>query len=169
MAKKTSTVKIGIFIFLGIVILVIGIFLVGDKDALFSSTFKVRAFFNDIQGLRSGATVRLSGIDVGSVESVKIVSDTTGRVEVIMSIREDVKQFIRTETRASIETEGLVGNKVCVLQIGSSLTDRVREGGIIQSKEPIGFAQVIEETQGIMAYTKEITKDLTEIELFPPL
>jgi phospholipid/cholesterol/gamma-HCH transport system substrate-binding protein len=163
MAKKTSTVKIGIFIFLGIVILVIGIFLVGDKDALFSSTFKVRAFFNDIQGLRSGATVRLSGIDVGSVESVKIVSDTTGRVEVIMSIREDVKQFIRTDTRASIETEGLVGNKVVVLQIGSSLTDRVREGGIIQSKEPIGFAQVIEETQGIMAYTKEITKDLSEI------
>jgi phospholipid/cholesterol/gamma-HCH transport system substrate-binding protein len=163
MAKKTSTVKIGIFIFLGIVILVIGIFLVGDKDALFSSTFKVRAFFNDIQGLRSGATVRLSGIDVGSVESVKIVSDTTGRVEVIMSIREDVKQFIRTDTRASIETEGLVGNKVVVLQIGSSLTDRVREGGTIQSKEPIGFAQVIEETQGIMAYTKEITKDLSEI------
>jgi len=163
MAKKTSTVKIGIFIFLGIVILVIGIFLVGDKDALFSSTFKVRAFFNDIQGLRSGATVRLSGIDVGSVESVKIVSDTTGRVEVIMSIREDVKQFIRTDTRASIETEGLVGNKVVVLQIGSSLTDRVREGGIIQSKEPIGFAQVIEETQGIMAYTKEMTKNMSEI------
>jgi phospholipid/cholesterol/gamma-HCH transport system substrate-binding protein len=80
-----------------------------------------------------------------------------------MSIREDVKQFIRTDTRASIETEGLVGNKVVVLQIGSSLTDRVREGGIIQSKEPIGFAQVIEETQGIMAYTKEITKDLSEI------
>jgi phospholipid/cholesterol/gamma-HCH transport system substrate-binding protein len=163
MAKKTSTVKIGIFIFLGLVILVVGIFLVGDKDALFSSTFTVKAYFNDIQGLRSGATVRLSGIDVGSVESVKIMSDTSGRVEVVMSIREDVKQFIRTDTKASIETEGLVGNKVVVLQIGSSSADRVREGGTIQSKDPVGFAQVIEETQGIMAYTKEITKDLSEI------
>lgn len=163
MAKKTSTVKIGIFIFLGIAILVVGIFLVGDKDALFSSTFTVRAYFSDIQGLRSGATVRLSGIDVGSVESVEIMSDTSGRVEVVMSIVEDVKQFIRTDTKASIETEGLVGNKVVVLQIGSSSADRVKEGGTIQSKDPVGFAQVIEETQGIMEYTKEITKDLSEI------
>ncbi|RPI73047.1 MAG: MCE family protein, partial [Ignavibacteriales bacterium] len=163
MAKKTSTVKIGIFIFLGLSILVVGIFLVGDKDALFSSTFTVKTYFKDIQGLRSGSTVRLSGIDVGSVESVEIMNDTSGRVEVVMSIVEDVKQFIRTDTKAAIETEGLVGNKVVVLKIGSASADQVRAGGIIQSKEPIGFAQVIEETQGIMQYTKEITKDLSEI------
>lgn len=163
MAKKYSTVKIGIFIFLALVILVVGIFMLGDKDALFSSTFEVRAFFHDIQGLKSGATVRLSGIDVGTVSDIAIVDDTTGRVEVTMDIKEDIARFIRTDTRASIETEGLVGNKVVVLQIGSSSADRVRDGGIIQSKEPIGFAEVIEETQGIMQYTKEMTKDLSEI------
>jgi len=163
MAKKYSTVKIGIFIFLALVILVVGIFMLGDKDALFSSTFEVRAFFHDIQGLKSGATVRLSGIDVGTVSDIAIVDDTTGRVEVTMDIKEDIARFIRTDTRASIETEGLVGNKVVVLQIGSSSADRVRDGGVIQSKEPIGFAEVIEETQGIMQYTKEMTKDLSEI------
>lgn len=163
MAKKTSTVKIGIFIFLGLTILVVGIFLVGDKDALFSSTFTVRAFFNEVQGLRSGATVRLSGIDVGSVESVQIVDDTTAKVEVVISIREDIRQFIRTDTKASIETEGLVGNKVVVLQVGSSSADIVKDGGIITAKDPVGFAEVIEETQGIMQYTKELTKDLSEI------
>lgn len=163
MAKKYSTVKIGIFIFLGLTILVFGIFMLGDKEALFSSTFEVRTYFHDIQGLKSGSTVRLSGIDVGTVTNVQIVDDTTGRVEVVMDIKEDVARFIRTDTRASIETEGLVGNKVVVIQIGSATADQVREGGIIQSKEPIGFAQVIEETQGIMAYTKEMTKDLSEI------
>ena len=163
MAKKYSTVKIGIFIFLGLFILVIAIFLLGDKEALFSSTFEVRAYFKDIQGLKNGATVRLSGIDVGTVKNVEIVNDTSGRVEVIMDIKDDVARFIRTDTQASIETEGLVGNKVVVLKIGTSGADEVREGGTIQAKEPIGFAQVIEETQGIMAYTKEITKDLSEI------
>ncbi|MFO7446916.1 MAG: MlaD family protein [Ignavibacteriaceae bacterium] len=163
MAKKTSAVKLGVFIFIGIAILVLGIFLIGDKDALFSSTFKIKAYFKDIQGLRSGATVRLSGIDVGSVDRVRIVNDTSGRVEVTMSLVEDIKRFIRTDTRATIETEGLVGNKVVVIEIGSSSADPVGEGGTIQSKEPIGFAAVIEETQGIMQYTKEITKDLSEI------
>jgi phospholipid/cholesterol/gamma-HCH transport system substrate-binding protein len=137
--------------------------MLGDKDALFSSTFQVRAYFHDIQGLKNGATVRLSGIDVGRVSNVQIVNDTTGRVEVVMDIKKDVARFIRTDTRAAIETEGLVGNKVVVLQIGSASAVQVKDGGVIQTKEPIGFAQVIEETQGIMAYTKEMTKDLSEI------
>lgn len=160
---KTTTVKLGIFITLGIAILVLAIFLIGDKDALFSSTFEVKAYFKDIQGLKNGATVRLSGIDVGTVNSVEIVDDTTGRVEVEMSIKDDVARFIRNDTRASIETEGLVGNKVVVLKIGSSAAEQVRPGGVIKSQEPVGFAQVIEETQGIMRYTKEITKDLSGI------
>jgi len=163
MSNNTSTVKLGIFIFAGLAILVLGIFLIGDKDALFSSTFEVKTYFKDIQGLKNGATVRLSGIDVGTVSSVEIVNDTTGRVEVVMNIKKDVARFIRYDTRASIETEGLVGNKVVVLKIGSSTAEQVKEGGVITSQEPIGFAQVIEETQGIMRYTKQITKDLSDI------
>jgi phospholipid/cholesterol/gamma-HCH transport system substrate-binding protein len=163
MQKNQSALKLGVFIFLGIALLVVAIFLIGDKDALFRSTFSVRAYFNDIQGLRSGATVRLSGIDVGSVNKVEITSDTTARVAVYMNLHTDIKRFIRTDTEASIETEGLVGNKVVVLRIGSSLADQVEDGGVIQSKEPLGFAAIIEETKGIMEYTKEMTKDLAEI------
>src|SRR5664280_1673714 len=86
MANKTSTIKIGIFISIGIAILIIAVFLLGDKNAMFKSTFDVKAYFRDIQGLRSGAIVRLSGIDVGSVKKIQIMSDTTGRVEVTMSL-----------------------------------------------------------------------------------
>jgi phospholipid/cholesterol/gamma-HCH transport system substrate-binding protein len=163
MAKKTSAAKLGVFILIGIVFFVVGIFMIGDKEALFRSTFNVKAYFRDIQGLRSGSTVRLSGIDVGAVDEVRIINDTTGRVEVTMSLVDDIKRFIRTDTKASIETEGLVGNKVIVLEIGSSTSDPVGEGGTIMSKEPVSFAAVIEETQGIMQYTKTITKDLSEI------
>jgi len=149
MAQKISAVRLGIFIFLGTAILVIAIFLVGDKRALFSSTFTVKAYFNDIQGLKSGATVRLSGIDVGSISNVEI-SDTSSKVEVTMELLTEIKRFIKTDTQASIETEGLVGNKVVVLRIGSAGAEEVKNGGTIQSKEPLGFAAIIEETQGIM-------------------
>lgn len=163
MAKKTSTVKLGMFIFIGITILVIAIFMLGGKEQLFSSTFNVKAYFKTVQGLKSGSTVRLSGIDVGTVRNVSIVNDTSGRVEVTMRIKEDVARFIRTDTRATIETEGLVGNKVVVLDIGSASAERVRDGGTISTKEPMSFSAVIEETQGVMQYTKQMTKDLSEI------
>jgi len=162
MAQKISAVRLGIFIFLGTAILVVAIFLVGDKRALFSSTFTVKAYFNDIQGLKSGATVRLSGIDVGSISNVEI-SDTSSKVEVTMELLTEIKRFIKTDTQASIETEGLVGNKVVVLRIGSAGAEEVKNGGTIQSKEPLGFAAIIEETQGIMDYTKQMTKELSEI------
>jgi phospholipid/cholesterol/gamma-HCH transport system substrate-binding protein len=160
--RKSNNVKLGIFIFIGVLLLVLAIFMIGDKNAIFSSRFTVKAYFNDIQGLRTGSTVRLSGIDVGSVSSVEFTGDT-GRVQVSMNLLEDIRRFIRTDTRASIETEGLVGNKVVVLEIGSSTGEPIRDGGTILSKEPVGFAEIIEETQGIMGYTKDMTRDLSEI------
>lgn len=163
MAKKTSPVKLGLFIIIGVSLLVLAIFLIGDKNALFSKTFEVKAYFSDIQGLRSGATVRLSGIDVGSVSNVSIVDDASGRVEVRMNLVEDIKRFIRTDTKATISTEGLVGSKVVVLKIGSTDAAHVGEGGVIQTEDPLGFDAIIAETQGIMEYTKTLTMDLSEI------
>ncbi len=163
MFKHLASAKLGIFIFLGSTLLVTLIFLLGNKEALFKSTFTVKAYFNNIEGLRNGAQVRLSGIDVGSVKSIEIVDDTTGRIQVEMRLVTDIERFIRKDTKASIETEGLVGNKVVILQIGTSTSEPVSDGGVIQSKEPLGFAAIIEETQGIMEYTKEMTKNLSEI------
>jgi len=163
MKKNFPSVRLGIFILLGITLLVVGIFLIGQKNALFSSTFKVRSYFKDIQGLRTGTTVRLSGIDVGSVSNVEIVNDTTGRVQVTMDLQTDIQRFIRTDTKASIESEGLVGNKVIVLKIGSSGAEQVKNDGVIQSEEPLGFSAIIAQTEGVMEYTKKMTKDLSEI------
>lgn len=163
MEKGLATAKLGIFIFLGSTLLVIGIFLLGNKDQLFASTFTVKAYFENIEGLRNGASVRFGGIDVGAVKEIKIVDDVTGRVEVSMRIKTDIKRFIRENSTASIETEGLVGNKIVMLTMGSENFNEVKDGGIIQSKEPLGFAAVIEETQGILAFTKEMTKDLAEV------
>lgn len=163
MIKDLSGAKLGIFIFIGSVLLVIGIFLLGNKEALFRPTFTVKAYFSNIEGLRNGAPVRLGGIDVGSVKNIEIVKDTTGRVEVSMRLVNEIKRFIRKDTKATIETEGLVGNKVVILVIGTSAADLIEDGGTIQSKDPVGFAAVIQETQGIMGYTKEMTRNMAEI------
>jgi phospholipid/cholesterol/gamma-HCH transport system substrate-binding protein len=163
MIKNMSSVRLGFFIVLGLTLLAVAVFLLGQKNSLFSSTYSVKAYFKDVQGLKNGATVRLSGIDVGSVKQIVIVNDTSGRVEVSMNLQTDIQRFIRTDTKATIETEGLVGNKVVVLKIGSSSSEPIRDGGYIQSEEPVGFSAIIAQTEGTMQYTKSMTKDLSEI------
>ncbi len=163
MFKNLANAKLGIFIFIGSALLVILIFLLGNKDQLFSSTFTVKAYFKNTEGLRNGASVRFGGIDVGAVSDVSIVNDTSGKVEVSLRINDDVKRFIKKDSRASIETEGLVGNKVVMVTMGSENSPEISSGGVILSKEPLSFSDIIEETQGIMAYTKEMTKNMSEI------
>lgn len=163
MFKHLANAKLGIFIFLGSLLLVIMIFLLGNKDQLFTSTFSINAYFKNTEGLRNGASVRFGGIDVGAVKGISIVNDTTGRVEVSMRIKSDVKRFIKKDSKASIETEGLVGNKVVVVSMGSESSDEITDGGFILSQEPLTFADIVAETQGIMAYTKDMTKSLADI------
>ena len=163
MAKKLTGAKLGIFLFLGSALLVIGIFVLGNKEALFKPTFTVKAYFQKVEGLRDGAPVRLSGVDVGAVKSITIVGKKASSIEVSMRLLSDVKKFIRTDTEAGIETEGLVGYKFISLLIKDSDAEHVADGGTILAKEPVSFADVLEETQGIMAYTKDMTKNLSEI------
>jgi phospholipid/cholesterol/gamma-HCH transport system substrate-binding protein len=163
MSNNLANAKLGIFIFLGSTLLVVLIFLLGNKDQLFTSTFTLKAYFKNTEGLRNGASVRFGGIDVGAVKDIQILNDTTGRVEITMRIKEEVKRFIKKDSRASIETEGLVGNKVVMISMGSVSAEEITDGGIILSKEPLSFSDIIEETQGIMAYTKDMTKNLAEI------
>lgn len=163
MMKNMSSIRLGVFVVLGLALLIVAIFLLGQKNSLFSSTFAVKAYFKDVQGLKNGATVRLSGIDVGSVKDISIVNDTSGRVQVSMNLQTDIQRFIRTDTKATIETEGLVGNKVVVLKIGTSSAEPVRDGGYIQAEEPQGFSAIIAQTEGTMQYMKVMTKDLSEI------
>ncbi len=163
MFKQLEGARLGIFVFLGTVLLVLSIFLLGNKEKLFSSTIEIKAFFNQIEGLKPGAPVRLSGYDVGSVSSISLSSDTTGRVEVRMRIDNELKQFIRIDSRASIETEGLVGKKIVTINPGTSDAAVISDGGVLQSKNPVNVSAIIEETQAIMKNVKNLSGSFADV------
>lgn len=163
MKSGLSGAKLGIFIFIGSALLVIGIFMLGNKEALFKPTFTVKAYFRNIEGLRNGAPVKLSGIDAGAVQDIKVVGDTVSMIEVKMRLLDEIRHFITVSTQAEIQTEGLVGNKFVSLRVGEGGDEPIKDGGTILAKEPVSFADIIEETQGIMGYTKEMTRNLADI------
>ncbi|MFA6981312.1 MAG: MlaD family protein [Ignavibacteriaceae bacterium] len=163
MESKGSTIRLGIFILIGSILFLVAVFLLGNKQALFASTFEVKAYFSTIEGLRKGAPVRLSGIEVGNVNDLRIMKDSTARVEVTLRLISDLKPMLKKDTRASIETEGLVGNKVVVLRMGSNAAELIEDGGTIQSDDPLNFGALVEEAKGTLEYTKDMARNLAEI------
>ena len=163
MFRNLEGARLGLFVFLGTVLIVLSIFLIGNRDSLFVTSIAINSRFESVEGLKTGAPVRLSGYTIGSVNSISLADDTTGNVIVKMRIDENVKHFIRLDSEASIESEGLVGKKVIAITAGSTDKAIVSEGTFIKSKAPINISEIIEETQAIMAYIKDITKDFSEI------
>ena len=92
-AENLRYVRLGVFIIAGTALLVTALYLIGNKQNLFGSTFRVSAQFHDVNGLMKGNNVRFGGIDVGTVESVEIITDTS--VNVVMVIEDDIQQFIK--------------------------------------------------------------------------
>ena len=163
MLKQLEGARLGIFIFIGTVLLVISIFLLGSKEKLFTRTTEIKAYFAQIEGLKSGAPVRLSGYDIGSVSSISFAGDSTAKVEVKLRIDNTLKHFIHIDSEAAIETEGLVGKKIVTISPGGADAAEVGDGGTIRSKNPVNVSAIIEETQAIMANIKDLSKDFSEI------
>ena len=145
MLKQLEGARLGLFIFLGTVLIVLAIFLVGNKDSLFSKNIIVRTYFENIEGLRTGASVRLNGLTVGSVKDIKLNNNETNRVEVTMRIKKDVMQFIRMDSEASIETEGVIGSKLVSISPGTKEYDVVSNNGVLNTQwvgNGVGLLQV---------------------------
>ncbi|MEI7812888.1 MAG: MlaD family protein [Ignavibacteria bacterium] len=161
--KNLGKVRLGAFVIFGTALMILAVFLIAGKESLFSPAYTIKSRFTTVEGLRNGAMVRLSGINIGSIKDIELANDTTGNVIVTMRIGMDVMNFIRQDTRASIETEGLVGNKIIVLSVGSTAYNVIRDNGYVRSVAPVNMAQIIAEGQGTISYLKSITKDFSEI------
>ena len=159
MLKHFEGAKLGIFIFLGTVLLVVAIFLIGGKDSLFTDNIHIKTYFDNVEGLRTGAAVRLNGLTVGSVSNVQLMNMNQYKVEVTMRIKRDIQQFVRLDSEAAIETEGIIGSKIVVITPGSKINNVIEDGGVIMSQATVNMTQIIAETQDIMRYMKDLTRD----------
>jgi outer membrane protein OmpA-like peptidoglycan-associated protein len=114
----------------------IGIFLIGNKDFLFSSTYGLKADFQNVGGLNNGADVRVGGIHEGTVKEIDLPSQSDGKVIVVMNLRSATRNIIKKDSHASIKTEGLLGDKYIEISFGSTKADAVQNGDTIASETP---------------------------------
>ncbi|KAF0238686.1 MAG: hypothetical protein FD181_898 [Prolixibacteraceae bacterium] len=134
--------RLGMFIAGGIAVFVIAIFIIGKQQNLFNPVFKITTTYYNVSGLQVGNNIRFSGIDVGTVDNIVIINDST--VQVDMLIRKTVQQFIKTDSEAVIGSEGIIGDRIIIITQGSNDAPMAKNGQHILSTEPV-------ETDAIMA------------------
>src|SRR5688572_11867278 len=100
MEKKeiAQQIKLGAFVLAGLSLFLISVFLIGSENNLFSRTFTVAAVFKNVEGLKAGDNVWLSGVKIGTVADVRIVSE--GQVVVDLALKNRQNQFIQKDAVA---------------------------------------------------------------------
>jgi phospholipid/cholesterol/gamma-HCH transport system substrate-binding protein len=127
-------VRLGFFVAGGFILFVIAIFLIGKQKNLFNPVIKLTTTFYNVSGLQVGNNVRFSGINVGTVDNITIINDST--IQVDMIIKQNVQRFIKTDCQAAIGSEGIIGDRILIITQGSSASPAVKDNQFLTSVEP---------------------------------
>ncbi len=161
--KKESgfTWKLGMFVVIGLVLFVGTIYFVGKQKNLFGSTFKLKAQFKTVSGLKEGNNVRFSGINIGTVNGIELVTDTSVLVELV--IKKNVQKFIKTNAIASIGSDGLMGDKVLTISPVNGNAETVGDNALISSKSAVEMSDVMNSLKTSVDNAGIITGQLAEV------
>ena len=135
---------VGAFVIGGVLLFGVGLFMIGDRRMLFSDTFDVYAEFANIAGLEDGAKVRVGGMDAGEVQTIHVPAKPSDKFRVNLRIREDLHPLIRVDSIATIQTDGLVGNKFVQVEAGTDQAQLVPARGTIRSREAFDLSAMLQ-------------------------
>jgi phospholipid/cholesterol/gamma-HCH transport system substrate-binding protein len=155
--------RLGVFIVAALLILAAGIFLIGNKQFLFSRTFSLRAGFENVGGLSGGAEVRVGGIHEGTVRTIKLPTRPGEKVTVVMDLAAWTRDIIKKDSIAWIKTEGLLGDKYVEISFGSKEAEKVKDGDILEGQPPVDISDMIKKTDQILDTTKDAVQNVDQI------
>lgn len=152
------TWKLGMFVTIGLLLFIMAIYFIGKQKNLFGSTFNITSQFKTVSGLEVGNNVRFSGINIGTVEEIQLINDSS--VVVRMVIKDEVREFIKTDARASIGSDGLMGDKVLTISPGVKSTKVIENGGAIASVNGIEMQDLMKSVKKSVDNAAVITDEL---------
>lgn len=157
----SQKMKTGALVLGGIILLVLVIFIIGNQKNMFANTFNLQVKYRNVSGLQAGNFVRLTGINVGTVQSVRIINDST--VNVVLSLQKSVQKFIRKDAFATIGSDGLMGDKLVLIEHGSDSTAIVQPNDYIQGNEPVEMSSILARMGDIADNATVLTENLAEV------
>lgn len=160
--KKESglTWKLGLFVVVGLMLFVVTIYFVGKQKNLFGSTFQLQTQFKTVSGLEVGNNVRFSGINIGTVDEIELITDTSVLVDLV--IKKEFQKFIKKDATASIGSDGLMGDKVLTISPGTYTNSQVKNNDLIHSKKAVEMEDVMSSVKTSVDNAGIITDQLAQ-------
>lgn len=159
--SSLQNLKLGIFVVLGILILVVALYFIGNRQHMFSNNMSIYAEFENVNGLQVGNNVRYSGIDVGNVSKIEMLEES--RILVQMTVEEETARFIKKDAIATVGSDGLVGSMLINILPGEEMLTAVEAGDTIVSYSRIGADDMLSTLNVTNENAALLTSDLLKI------
>jgi phospholipid/cholesterol/gamma-HCH transport system substrate-binding protein len=159
--ESKRAITVGVFITLGLLILIVGIFTLGGQQKTFEKNFHITAIFDDVAGLKKGNNVWFSGVKVGTISSMRFTG--VSQVEVQMAIDQNIQQYIHRNSGVRISSDGLIGNKIIVIDGGSPQAPVIQDGDRVQTEKLMSTDDIMKTLQKNNDNLLAITTDFKKI------
>jgi phospholipid/cholesterol/gamma-HCH transport system substrate-binding protein len=160
--ERAAKLRVGIFVLVAVLAFLATIYALGARARLFESRYTVYGDFTQVAGLAEGATVRLAGIQIGRVSGITLSPEPGGKVRVKMSVARQYANRIRKNSIARIATQGLLGDKIVEISVGTAETPPVQAGEVLATLDPFeitdAVAQSAETIKGVTALAESLRK-----------
>ncbi|PUZ27586.1 phospholipid/cholesterol/gamma-HCH transport system substrate-binding protein [Chitinophaga costaii] len=144
-ASNKRAVTVGIFIFVGIAIIIMAVLTLGGQRKTFVSSVQVSALFKDINGLQAGNNIWYSGVKIGTVKKIEFTGSES--VKVLLNVQEDYTKFIHSDCKAKIGSDGLIGNRIVVLFGGTPTAPALAAGNVLNVDNGISTDDIMNTLQ----------------------
>ena len=148
---KNRYVGVGIFVVVGTVLFALGLFLIGNQHSFFAKHVELYTEFKNLNGLANGAKVRVGGFDAGEVADISVPGSPSAGFRLKLQLNEQVRGLIRTDSVATIVTEGVVGDKVLLIRPGSPNSPEAAPFSELRSKETSDIADLIQKSTTLVS------------------
>lgn len=154
--------RLGAFIVVTLVVFAAGIFIIGSKEYLFSSTYQVKAQFDNVVGLAEGADVQVGGVHSGTVRNISLPHHPGEKVTVFIDLVRSTREILKKDSVASIETEGLLGNQFVAVSFGSQGAADLSNGDTIAGDPPLQMGDMLKKASGMLETGEEALGSVNE-------
>ena len=159
--KRTSRIAVvGLFVVMSGLLFALGLFLIGDRRALFARDFEIYTEFARLGGIQNGAIVRVAGADAGEVEEVRVPRNPSEKFRLKLRVLEDLRGLVRTDSVASIQTDGLVGNKFIQIEAGSDAAPQAPDGATIPGSDLYDFTDLFAQASKTLESVNQLVTEV---------
>src|SRR4030095_10642585 len=159
--QNKRTVIIGMFVFIGIALLLTAVLTMGGRRKAFKKTITLNAVFNDVSGLQNGSNIWFAGTKIGTVKNISFTDSALVQVE--MKIDKKVQHYLKKDAKIKIGSDGLIGNRIILIYGGTKSGAEVESGDFLQTEKPLNTSQMMNTLDESNQNLSVITDNLKEV------